>query len=294
MNGSKHFSTPGHGQDWSPNGKPKRKPPISNIAPGDIWATLNFQKRVRSIIKGSFKPTAEHKGGGHLKICRSTVVCIDLSKTNLKKNNFPHASVAYTGTNMFQSTPKLYNWSSNLTQYNTLLPSLKLFQFKFFQGVGFWRGPSSTGLPTWQLTYPLPRHFWRWFSFSQEKDFWCFLKTLVCLSGFQVRHVSALCITEWLLIHYILATWYYCACSNATAVPLQQVFLEIRIKCFPCGQANPSKVLGPNYNRISYNIYNRYEGIWLVPLTFWNSARTGFTNWKKTCQWLPVHQISTK
>ena len=96
------------------------------------------------------------------------------------------------------------------------------------------------------------RHFWRWSSFSQEKKKWCFLKTLVCLSGFQVRHVSALCITEWLLINYNLATWYYCACSNATAEPLQQVFLEIRIKCFPCRQGNPSKVLGPNYNRISY------------------------------------------
>lgn len=68
-----HISAGGKGQDWSPNSNPKAgsaHPPRTIIALGHIWATLHFQKRIRSIIKGSFKPTAEHKGEGHVKKMR--------------------------------------------------------------------------------------------------------------------------------------------------------------------------------------------------------------------------------
>ena len=155
-------------------------------------------------------------------------------------------NVEYTWTNTSQSTPKLYNWNSNLTQFNTLPQGLK-FLLIFCTSFRFLRRSQNFSLPL-GLSVSASRHVFQLF----------------------ISRVPRY-ITEWLLIHFITT----CLGNYKTT-------------CFTCRQANPSKVLGPNYNRIT--IAMRVSGL--------SPSRIEIVPELVSCSQaekdIPVHQIVTK
>ena len=175
----------------------------------------------------------------------NSFLCKDVPKTNTQ-NNFQLVNVEYTWTNTSQSTPKLYNLNSNLTQFNILPQGLK-FLFIFCTSFRFLRRSQNFGLPL-GLSVLASRHVFQLF----------------------ISRVSRY-ITEWLLIHFITT----CLGNYKTT-------------CFTCRQANPSKVLGPNYNRIT--IAMRVSG--LSPSRF--EIVPELVSCSQAGKDMPVHQIITK
>lgn len=112
-------------------------------------------------------------------------------------------------------------------------------------------------------------------SFVQVLDSWGVLRTSVCLWVFRFRHLGMFFSSLYLGFLDISQndSWY---------ISLQLVLETIKQRISLADKRIHPKFSAP-ITIVLQSHYNRYEGIWLVPLTYWNSARTGFmfTSWKR-------------
>ena len=164
---------------------PKRDPPIIHPAPSLLQDTSGLHCTSKSASEASSKDPSNLQRNTKveviLKKCVSTVFCADVPKTNTQ-NSFQLVNVEYTWTNTSQSTPKLYNLNSNLTQFNILPQGLK-FLLICCTSFRFLRRSQNFGVCLWVFRF---RHLGMVFSSLylgfldiSQNDSWCISLQLV-------------------------------------------------------------------------------------------------------------------